>query len=585
MLTGGGAMYLNDAFGRNKKFNKIFMHHEQACAMASEAYFRLTGKPCVLQVTTGPGGINALNGVYGAFVDSVPIIVVSGQVRRDNIAKTHSRDLRQFGDQESNIIDMVKPITKYSKTIMRAKDVGPSLKRAFSLSITGRPGPVWIDVPIDIQGAESNFKKFYNLSNLKKEFPKNKLSSSNLKEIKSSLKISKRPIVIAGNGIRFSGQRDNFIKLIERLNLPVATVWNSHDLISNSHKNYAGRPGADGERAGNFNVQNADLIIIMGARMHIRQVGFNYNSFGREAKKIMIDIDRIEMEKPSLKIDVKIRADLGIAIPQLLREFPRKIKNTEHIKFNNWCKERVRRYPVLLPSHLKSELNTVNPYYFLNELFNILNKNSVVVTGDGTAAVITFKVARIKDGQRVFTNKGCASMGYDIPASIGAYLGSNKKVVCITGDGSMMLNIQELQTIAGNNYPIKIFILNNGGYHSIRQTQNNYFDGYEIGCGPKSGLTFPNFRDLSKGFGIPYMNIKNKYKIGEKIRKFLQSKGPGICEVFIDKEQFFEPRVSSKRLPNGSLVSMPLEDMAPFLTRDEFNRNMIIKIAKESKEV
>ena len=584
MVTGGGAMHLNDAFGKNSKLEKIHCHHEQACAMAAESYARMSGKPAVLQATTGPGGINTLNGVYGAYVDSIPIIIVAGQVRRDNIAPLFDKKLRQFGDQETNLIDIIKPITKYANTIYNEKDLPIILEKAYLEAISGRPGPVCIEVPIDIQGSFTNKKpksKKLILKN-KKEF---KPKINDIKNLVREISNAKRPIIIAGNGVRFSGQSKNLLKLAKKAHIPVTTVWNSHDLIGNDHMCYAGRTGADGERAGNFNVQNADLILILGARMHIRQVGFNYKSFGRNAKKIMVDIDEVETRKPSLNINYKIISDLKYIIPELLIKFSKKKPYMEHANFLKWCNERVNNFKDFPDSNKKLRKKEVNPYLFINTFFNKLNPGENIVTGDGSAAVMTFKFGKVKENQRLYTNKGCASMGYDLPAAIGAYLATNKQVYCITGDGSIMMNIQELQTISGNNYPIKILILNNGGYLSIKQTQTNYFNGFSVGCGPESGLTFPDYKYLSKGFKIPYMKISNEIEMNKKINRLLNTKGPIICEIMINKNYFFEPKVSSKRLPNGDLVSMPLEDMSPYLSREEFKKNMIIPLAEESKEI
>ena len=584
MVTGGGAMHLNDAFGKNKKLKKIHCHHEQACAMAAESYARMKNLPAILQVTTGPGGINSLNGVYGAFVDSIPIIIVAGQVRKDNIARVFDKKLRQFGDQETNLIEIIKPITKFAKTIYNEKHLPEIVEKAYLESISGRPGPVCIEVPIDVQGSFTSLKpksKKIILKNKKEYKPKASTTKKLLNEILSA----NRPIIIAGNGIRFSNQNKNLLKFANNLNIPITTVWNSHDLIENDNKCYAGRTGADGERAGNFNVQNADLILILGARMHIRQVGFNYKSFGRKAKKIMVDIDEVETRKPSLNIDWKIISDLKYIVPDLLIKSKPKKPKIEHTQFLKWCKDRVNNFKYFPGYEKKLAKKNINPYLFIDSLFQKLKKGDNIVTGDGSAAVMTFKFAKIKKNQRLYTNKGCASMGYDLPASIGAYLAAKKQIYCITGDGSIMMNIQELQTIKGNNYPIKIIILNNGGYLSIKQTQTNYFDGYSVGCGPESGLTFPDYKSLAKGFKLPYFRISNEIEMSKKINKLIKVKGPIICEVMVNKNYYFEPKVSSKRLPNGDLVSMPLEDMSPYLTRKEFEENMIIPITEESKEI
>jgi len=582
MVTGGGAMHLNDAFARHGGFEIVFCHHEQSCAMAADAYFRISGKPAIVQVTTGPGAINALNGVFGAFVDSVPMIIISGQVRTDTISYIAAPGLRQMGDQEAPITHMVKSITKYSKIVMAPDELEETLKVSWFKAITGRPGPTWVDVPINIQGAQIDRSK-------NDEFVGN-MNSDEFLEIKKPTDIdaaldiivdaignSERPIIIAGNGIQFSQTVDELRQIGKQLNIPISTVWNAHDMIPNIHPSFCGRTGSDGDRAGNFAVQNADLIIILGARMAIRQVGFNHNAFGRAAKQIMVDIDPIEMNKPTLRIDYKFEIDLRHLMPKFKKRAFCMKPLKAHVNFLKWCKAKVIKYPTVMPHHYETGTGPVNPYVFVKDLFAALPVDCNIVTGDGTAAVVTFKAADISFGQRLFTNKGCASMGFDLPAAIGAYYADkNKPIICIAGDGSVMMNLQELQTIVGTKIPAKIFILNNNGYHSIRQSQTNYFDGFEVGCGPQSGVTFPEFEKLANGFGINYTRINHKDDCAEVIKKTLRSDGAVICEVMIDMDQLFEPRLSSHKLPDGNLVSSPLEDMSPFLSREEFHAEMII---------
>jgi acetolactate synthase I/II/III large subunit len=577
MVTGGGAMHLNDAFGRSKKLNVVFTHHEQSAAMAADAYFRLANKPAVLQVTTGPGGINALNGVYGAYVDSIPIIIISGQVRTNTLAYTVSSELRQFGDQEAKITEIVKTITKHSVLVQKVSDIPEVLKEAYNVALSGRPGPVWVDIPIDIQGADINevpateVKAVQNVDEVNEE---------DLTYVVNALRKANRPIFAVGNGVRFSDTVDILRKIGEHTKIPITTVWNSHDIIPNNHVSYCGRFGADGERAGNFAVQNADLLVILGARMHIRQVGFNHSSFARAAEKIMIDVDPIEMEKPTLNINKKIKCNLKDLMPRLERALGIYEFKQEHSDYNDWCKEKVRRFPVLLERHKSSsQTSHVNPYFFIDELFKKIPDQCNVVTSDGTAAVVTFKVAEISEQHRVFTNKGCASMGFELPAVVGAFFADPKKMlVCIAGDGSIMMNMQELQTIKHHCIPVKIFLLNNGGYHSIRQSQQNYFDGFSVGCGIESGLSFPDFQKLSHCFGFTYQRISSVVNLSDDIERSLKTKGAVLTEIIIDKDQLFEPRIASKKLANGDLVSNPLEDMSPLLTRKQLADEMIIDV-------
>ena len=582
MVTGGGSMHLNDAFARHGGFEIIFCHHEQSCAMAADAYFRVSGKPAIVQVTTGPGAINALNGVFGAFVDSVPMIVISGQVRTDTISDIVVPGLRQMGDQEAPITHMVERITKYSKVVMAPDELIEIAKTAWLKAVTGRPGPSWIDIPINVQGAQidptANGGPTGNVSfDAFSELGTSTDIGAALDTIIDAISTAERPIMIVGNGIQFSQTVDELRHIGEHLKIPISTVWNAHDIIPNSHPSFCGRTGSDGDRAGNFAVQNADLIIILGARMAIRQVGFNHTAFGRAAKQIMVDLDPIEMNKPTLRIDHKFEIDLRRLMPEFSKLASGMKPLKAHVDFFSWCHAKVVKYPTVLPHHYETGTGPVNPYVFVENLFAALPHDCNIVTGNGTAAVVTFKAANIKTGQRLFTNKGCASMGFDLPAAIGAYhADKNKPIICIAGDGSIMMNVQELQTIVGIKIPVKIFILNNNGYHSIRQSQTNYFDGFEVGCGPQSGVTFPDFEKLAVGFGINYTCINHKDDCADVIEKTLASNDAVLCEVMIDMEQLFEPRLSSRKLPDGNLVSSPLEDMAPFLAREEFEAEMII---------
>ena len=579
MVTGGGAMFLNDALYQNKKIRKIFCHHEQACAMAADAYYRLSGKPAIVQVTTGPGSINALNGIFGAHVDSVAMIIIAGQVKSIDMISLNKKlkNLRQFGDQETDIRSISKAITKKNFTISKVKNVSSIIDEAIEISTSGRPGPVLVEVPLDIQNTSLN--KFKKTQNKKQNIKINsQYEKRKLKFLLEKIKNSKRPIMIVGNGVRFSNSFKLFKKLIKKLKIPVLTVWNSHDLIENDNPYYAGRPGLDGERAGNFNIQNSDLLIIMGARMHVRQIGYNFKSFAREAYKVMIDIDKAEINKKNLNIDLKIVTEINGFIKRLLNTKSKNFYNPSHQKYLKWCKNNVKKFNILQKRHLKFNPNHINPYAFTANLFDNIKQNSNIITGDGTAAVITFKAAKLKKNQRLFTNKGCASMGYDLPAIIGAFFSNNKKdLICITGDGSVMMNLQELQTISGYKIPAKIFILNNEGYHSIRQTQHNYFNGREIGCGKSSGLTFPSFKKIANAFNFKYFRIKNIKDCKQKMKSILNYKKGLICEVNIDKNQLFEPRIVSYKDSKGRLKTPPLEEMSPILSKKIFNETMIIK--------
>ncbi|MDQ2764515.1 MAG: thiamine pyrophosphate-binding protein, partial [Pseudomonadota bacterium] len=580
MVTGGGAMHLNDAFGRRAGLTCVFFHHEQACAMAADAYARLGGKPAILNVTTGPGGINALNGVFGAYTDSLPMIVISGQVRRETIAGNFPSGLRQLGDQEVDIVRMVGGITKHAVTVQDPSRIRYELEKAICLASSGRPGPVWVDVPIDIQGASVDPDQLAGFDPVSQDrswalpTEADPLSGEALRhaarDVIARLGASSRPCLLPGTGVRIAGQAERFLEVAARLGAPVATAFNAHDLVANDNPLYAGRAGTVGDRAGNFAVQNADFLLVLGCRLNIRQISYNWGSFARGAYKAMVDIDKAELAKPTLSIDLPIHADLTAFLDLLEEELAGYQPPATHAEYLAWCRTRVERYPTVLPQYWEGA-NGVNPYCFGAALFEGLDSDDVVVTGDGTACVVTFQSANLKAGQRLFSNSGSASMGYDIPAAIGAFHArpGARRIVCIAGDGSVMMNLQELQTIAGARLPVKLFVLNNDGYHSIRQTQQNYFPDNIVGCGPESGVTFPDFQKIGAAFGFPARRVACHHGMAETIAAVLAADGPQLCEVMLDKAQAFSPKLSSRKLEDGRMVTSALEDLAPFLSREE----------------
>ncbi|MCR4376859.1 MAG: thiamine pyrophosphate-binding protein [Rhodospirillales bacterium] len=575
MVTGGGAMHLNQSFGTNDDLECIFNHHEQACAMAAEAYSRLTNRPALVNVTSGPGCINALNGVYGAWTDSISMLVISGQVKYQTTIRSTGLALRQYGDQEIDIERLATPITKYCEMITDAKSIRYHLEKAFHLAVTGRPGPCWLDIPIDVQGAqiETDELPAFDPGELDEPWRHADLGKA-CKDIFEKLSGARRPVIFAGSGIRLSGQHAAFIKLVEKLGIPVVTGWNAHDAIWNDHPLYVGRPGTVGDRAGNFVVQNSDVLLVLGSRLNIRQVSYNWSTFASKAFKIWVDIDELEMKKPTVKGDMILHADLSDLLPILAAHADNRGPKQEHTRWLAWCMERRHKYPVVLAEYWDNE--KINPYCFFDRLFNQLEDGQIIVTANGSACVISFQVANLKQNQRLWTNSGCASMGYEIPAAIGAFKGSGEKpIVCIAGDGSIMMNLQELQTIVGNKYAIKIFIINNQGYSSIFQTHRNFFDGVEVGAGPSSGVTFPDFGKLSLAFDIPYFQCVTHDEMGDAISKTMRTDGPVICEVMVDQNQPFAPKLSSKQLADGTIVSPSLEDMSPFLSDEEMKDNML----------
>jgi acetolactate synthase-1/2/3 large subunit len=577
MLTGGGAMHLNHSLGTHPKLEVIFNHHEQASAMAAESYARLSNKMAVVNVTTGPGGINALNGVYGAWTDSIPMLILSGQVRYDTTIHSSNLNLRQLGDQELDIINCVKPITKYAKMVIDPQQIKYELQKAIHIASTGRQGPVWLDIPMNVQGSLIDETKLleFNPSYI---FSSNQnIPSKSIKFILNQLQNAKRPLIIAGGGVRLSGAYDVFIQLIEALQIPVTTAWNAHDVLYDSHPLYVGRPGTVGDRAGNFAVQNADLLLILGSRLNIRQIGYNWEAFARDAYKIMVDVDPLELIKPTLNIDFPVKASLAQFMPEMLKQLKLTSLSPKQ-KWLDWCLERKKRYPVVQADYWNLK-KLINPYCFMHTLSNLLPENQTIITGDGTACVTSFQAMMIKKGQRLYTNSGSASMGYDLPAAIGACVASQgQDIICLAGDGSIQQNIQELASIAFHRYPIKIFILNNNGYHSIRQTQANFFGSACVGVGPESGLGFPSFKKLAHAYDLPYHSCETHDEMPGIITQVIKEPGPVVCEVMLTLEQQFAPKMSSKRLADGRMVSKPLEDLAPFLTREELAENMLVEM-------
>jgi acetolactate synthase-1/2/3 large subunit len=576
MVTGGGAMHLNDSLGRELKY--ICNHHEQACAIAAEGYARTANRLAVVNVTTGPGGLNALNGVMGQWTDSVPVLYLSGQVKFETTihACPDVIGLRQLGDQEVDIIKIVSPITKFAHMVTDANDIKYYLQKAIYAATTGRPGPTWLDIPMNIQGAlvhESELKSF----EIPKVIENSKSNLSNqIKLVAEKLKTAKRPVILAGHGVRISNAINELHTLLNNCDIPVVTTFNGIDIIDDDHKNYIGRFGTLGNRAGNFTVQNADVLITIGTRNNIRQVSYNWEFFAREAYKIIVDIDEAELLKPTVKADLPICSDAKAFIVELTNELNTSISD-QHKEWLNWAKERKSKYSSVLP-----EYHTVNegvhPYVFMELLGKQLPENSICVTGDGTACVAPFQAMPIKNKARIFWNSGCASMGFDLPAAIGACVANNfKDIICIAGDGSLQMNIQELQTVIHHQMPIKIIYLNNDGYVSIKQTQDGFFGGHRVGSDPKSGVSFPNILKLGEAYGFKTYQINSHQNLDKEIDTVLSYHAPIICEVILTNDYKFFPKVSSKKLGDGRMISAPLEDLAPFLEREEFRSNLFIK--------
>jgi acetolactate synthase I/II/III large subunit len=575
LVTGGGAIFLDDALRRQDRIQALSCHHEQAVAMAAEAHARISGLPGVACVTTGPGGINALNGVFGAWTDSIPMIVVSGQVKREMMAGSYpDLGMRQLGDQEVDIVSLVRGITKFATVVDAPEKARYCLERAWYEARSGSPGPVWLDVPIDVQSAAMSPKgqRGFDPPVSRTRIGDDPVANA-AREVAEKLAIARRPVLLAGTGVRLAGAIGSFETAVAHLGIPVTTAW-THDLIATDDPHFCGRQGTIGTRAGNFTVQNADLLLVVGARLTVRQVGYNWQAFAPSAFKVVVDVDAAEFRRPFVRIDMPIKADADEFLRDLVQTLDAVgYRREQHAAWLAWCRQLVGRYPAVRAEQ-RTSVPPINPYHFVERLFEHLAPDDVVVCGDATATIVPFQAARIQRGQRMFSNSGSASMGYDLPAAIGAAVARRgRRVVCLAGDGSLQLNIQELQTVRHHQLPVKLFVLDNGGYLSIRTTQQNFF-GATIGSGPNDGVSFPDHAAVAAAYGIPAVRLEEPGALDEAIDGVLESQGPFVCHVLLDPDQGFEPRIKSRVMPDGSIVSPALEDMFPFLESDELARNM-----------
>lgn len=583
-VVGGGAMHMNDSLGHMQGIQCIYNHHEQASAMSADAYYRVNNEMAGVCVTSGPGAINALNGVAGAYQDSIPMIVLSGQTKTTLMTRSSGLDLRTFGNQEFDIMSTLSKVAKYSETVMDAKDIRYCLEKAFFIALNGRPGPCWIEVPLDIQGAyvEEEQMRAYD-KNLEKDsatVDKKEDVENKIKLICEKLKDAKRPVLYAGNGVRISGGSEALCKVARKYNIPIVTCWDSIDLIETENTNYVGRAGIMGDRPGNFAVQNSDLLIAIGNRLNIYQVGYQIDSWAREAYVVDVDIDELELQKKTIRVDLPVCSDAKEFL-ELFMEY----KDISVIDRNDWliqCQTWKKKYPVVEPRHYQQE-EPLNIYAFMDKFSRELPENIITVVANGSASVVGSAVYYIKKGQRFLMNCAMSSMGYDLPAAVGACVASGEsQTICIAGDGSIMMNLQELQTIVTNKLPIKIVLINNDGYQQIRLTQTNLFKKNFVGIGAESGdLGFPDFEKLSNAFNIPYRCCSNTQFMDKSIDWMLKESGYCMLEVKCTTEQVFEPKSATKRLSDGSLYSPPLEDLAPFLPKDELKKNMFIKMWDE----
>lgn len=588
-VVGGGAMHLNDALGHHAGLKVTYNHHEQACAIAAEAYARYENKIAAVVVTTGPGGTNAITGVVGGWLDSIPMLIISGQVRYDTTARyaekfTDGFKLRSVGDQEFDVVKAARHFTKYAVMVEDPNDIRYELEKAWKIATTGRRGPVWVDIPVNFQGSYIETDSLKGFDGKTEELPAS-TQISTIEEIITKIKKAKRPVIYAGGGVRLSGAYDTFRKVVDKLNVPVVTYWNSIDLIESDNPLYVGRGGNMGDRAGNFAVQNSDLLIAIGTRISIRQTGYNFKTWARNAYVIMVDIDRAEMKKHTIHVDMPVWADAK----EFLNSLDKYLNGQSGKVFNekiwlNACQKWKNRYPVVTEKQKDIANEQVNVYAFIDKLSSKLPQNSLTAVSNGACCVAGHQAYVIKNGTRFIINNAVASMGYGLPAAVGLCIAGNKKsTVCLEGDGSIMMNLQELQTVVTNKLPVKIFLINNKGYHSIRITQNNLFKEHsKIGIGEESAdLSFPDFKKIAYAFGMPYFRADNNRNMEAAIDETLNTEGYAFCEIFTDTQQVWEPKSSTKRLADGTLVSPPLEDLAPFLSREELKENMFIDLIDE----
>jgi len=577
MLPGGGAMHLNDSLGKSEKIQYICCLHEQACSIAAEAYARVNNNIGLLMVTTGPGGTNALTGVAGAYLESTPVFVVSGQVKRMDMV--NNQGIRQQGMQELDIISIVQSITKYAALVDDPLMVRYHIERALYEATHGRKGPVWLDIPLDVQATMIDEDKLIGYTPMPEI--KNTHLEKQVLQVIELMNQSERPVLMAGNGIRLAGGIKEFEELVNILNIPVLTTWNGIDLIEEESPLYYGRPGGLGHRYANFMQQNSDFFLSIGARLNLLQTGYNFDGFAREAIKIMVDIDNAELHKINVRPDMPICADAKEFMALLIKHKD-KIENRdrkEWFAYGNHLKE---KYPIVLPEYWEQK-GKVNTYCLLETISKYMTEKDVYVSGSsGSCIDISMQTFRVKKGQRVFCTKGLASMGYGLPSAIGACLASGgKKTVGVNGDGGFVMNIQELETLTRLKLPIKLFVLSNRGYGAIKATQTNLFAGHLVACNEDSNLSIPPIAKVAEAYGLKTVIIENNSELDEKVKEVIDYEGPVICEVITPIELTASPKQVSYKRSDGQMESKPLEYMNPPLSEEEMAENMIIPMFVE----
>jgi acetolactate synthase-1/2/3 large subunit len=577
LLAGGGAMHLVDALGRSK-VTPIPVHHEQAAAIAADAYGRVRNTIGVALVTTGPGGTNAVTGVAGAWMESTPLLMLSGQVSRKNlIAGDH---VRQIGFQEADVISIVKSITKYAELVLNPLDIRFHLEKAVFLAKQGRPGPVWLDIPLDIQAAmiEEDGLRGFNPDENRIDVDAEAEIEAKVKLLVEWIQQSKRPLLLGGHGVWLSGGVKEFSALVSSLGMPVQTTWNGMDLIEDAHPLFFGRANSYGPRYPNFVIQNCDLLITIGARLGIQHIGYNFEAFARHAKKIMVDVDRNEIHKRTLKIDLPFHCDAKRFMNKLLQILGASPPNPCR-EWIEWCSRIKAKYPICGPEYYCDD-GFVDAYAFFDQLSDVVPAETLMIPGSsGTGFSTSHQVFRVKKGQRFFTSKGMAAMGYGLPSAIGGCFAAGcNETVTIIGDGGFQLNIQELATIRRHRLPIKIFVFNNAGYLSIRATQKSYFNGLYIGSDAESGVWMPPLEQISRAYELTYRKIANMQQLREELVEVLNTPGPVLCEVMMNPDKVPLPKLGSRKREDGSMESNPLEELVPPLSRRDLAESMLVPI-------
>jgi len=550
-VSGGGCIFLIDSLGTTNGVKYIATHHEQAAAIAAEGYARINNKLGACVVTSGPGGTNAITGVLGSWLDSIPVIVVSGQVNKEMTTNYTGLPLRQLGDQEFNIIESVKNMTKYAVQVNEVSEIRYHLEKACILATTGRPGPVWIDIPLNVQSTEINLDELIGYED---EQPIYSPSHSDIKKLVEEWNKAKKPLMIVGNGVRLSNGIKQLFNVLNKTNMPVISAVNGNDIVNEDYPNYFGRFGTHAQICANKLLSECDFVLSIGTRLYVRQTGYNFKGFAKQAFKVHVDIDENELNKPTLFTDLKIHSDASLFLSSIINEhLPKTDEN-----WIKYCLELKSSSPKVLQRHRDNE-EYVSHYAFIEELSKSLPQDHHIVTSDGSANVVTMQVMDLKGDQRLITNTGCAPMGYGLPAALGA--STHHKIICLEGDGSLHLNIHELQTMKHYDLPIKLILLNNDGYTSIKISQKSFFNGRFVASEKNSDVSFPNFEKLIKAYDLPYYSIKDNYHIHPTLETFLSHDGPAVLEVFTDPEEYHEPKVVAKLDNEGKFIPGELKDI------------------------